>query len=73
MLGFPETIGKTLEELDLVFEPDVKPWKTGGMKSNFAERVAAVENKMVEGNEPAGVEVGEKAPVFRHEQAASAV
>ncbi|KAK8216251.1 sugar transporter [Phyllosticta capitalensis] len=71
--GYPESAGRTLEEMDLLFEPDIKPWKTGGMKSNFAERVAAVENKMIEGNEPAGIEVGEKAPVFRHEGAASAV
>ncbi|KAK7511504.1 glucose transporter [Phyllosticta citriasiana] len=70
--GYPETAGKTLEEIDLIFEPHVKPWKTGGIKSNFAERVAAVENKL--GDEPAeGVQLGEKAQVFRHEEAAVSV
>ncbi|KAK8166911.1 sugar transporter [Phyllosticta citrichinensis] len=71
--GYPETAGKTLEEIDLMFEPHVKPWKTGGMKSNFAERVAAVENKLGEHEPAGGVEVGEKGQVFRHEGAAASV
>ncbi|KAK7535937.1 sugar transporter [Phyllosticta citribraziliensis] len=63
--GYPETAGKTLEEIDLVFEPGVKPWKTSGIKT-------AVENKL--GDEPVGgVEVGEKGQVFRHEGAAASV
>lgn len=50
-LAFPETAGKTLEEIDAVFEPGVKAWKTGNMKSNFSEKVAAVQSKGLDANE----------------------
>ncbi|OJD38807.1 sugar transporter [Diplodia corticola] len=49
--SFPETAGKTLEEIDAVFEPGVKAWKTGNMKSNFSEKVAAVQSKGLDANE----------------------
>lgn len=71
-VGFPETAGKTLEEIDLIFEPGVKAWKTGGIKSNFAEKVAAVQSKGLDANElvhtsshPATV--GEKDTVVKSE------
>ncbi|KAF2460099.1 sugar transporter [Lineolata rhizophorae] len=53
--GYPETQGKTLEEIDLIFEPDIKPWKTRHITSQFAERVQAFEEKGAGGAEHAEV------------------
>ncbi|KAF2085157.1 sugar transporter [Saccharata proteae CBS 121410] len=57
--GFPETAGKTLEEIDLVFEPAVLPWKSAGIKSLFEDRVAAVEHKLDGGRGESGAELKE--------------
>ncbi|KAF2145430.1 uncharacterized protein K452DRAFT_305453 [Aplosporella prunicola CBS 121167] len=58
--AFPETAGRTLEEVDALFEPGVKPWKTGGLRSSFGDKVAAVESKMddAEGVEEHAEKVG---------------
>lgn len=68
--SFPETAGKTLEEIDAVFEPGVKAWKTGGMKSNFAEKVAAVESKHLDASDLVHTNsniIGEKGAVVKDE------
>lgn len=69
-LAFPETAGKTLEEIDAVFEPGVKAWKTSHMKSAFAEKVAAVQSKGLDANELVHADshiAGEKGAVLKDE------
>ncbi|KAJ5081281.1 Major facilitator superfamily domain general substrate transporter [Penicillium alfredii] len=36
---YPETSGRTLEEIDLVFETDVKPWRTNQIGDKFGEEI----------------------------------
>lgn len=55
---YPETVGRTLEEIDYVFECDLPVWRTGEAKSQFAEDVEAVqrgksvgEERVVKGDE----------------------
>lgn len=38
-LMYPETVGRSLEEIDLVFETDVKPWQTHKIGDLFGEEV----------------------------------
>lgn len=40
---YPETAGRTLEEIDYIFECDLPVWKTSKAKSKFAEDVEAVQ------------------------------
>lgn len=49
---YPETAGRSLEEIDTVFDTDVKPWRTNQIHDKFAEEI----EKHKEG--PAGKEVG---------------
>lgn len=42
---YPETKGKTLEEIDILFDSDIKPWKSGQVKSNFESKVETVAAK----------------------------
>lgn len=42
---YPETQGKTLEEIDFLFESKVKPWKSNKVQSGFEERMAQVAQK----------------------------
>ncbi|KAI9757170.1 MAG: DNA-directed RNA polymerase [Chaenotheca gracillima] len=52
-LGFPETAGKTLEEIDHIFNSGVAPWKTSTISSSFADKVHAIEEKQGVGVRPA--------------------
>ncbi|KAJ5541870.1 Major facilitator superfamily domain general substrate transporter [Penicillium sp. DV-2018c] len=38
-LMYPETAGRTLEEIDLIFDTDVKPWRTHEIGDIFGEEV----------------------------------
>lgn len=40
---YPETAGRTLEEIDYIFESDLPVWRTSKVKSKFAEDVEAVQ------------------------------
>jgi len=42
---YPETKGRTLEEIDIVFDSDLPPWRSGLAKSRFQEDLAAVQEK----------------------------
>lgn len=42
---YPETQGMTLEEIDVVFEGKMRPWKSRAARSNFAQKVENVANK----------------------------
>ncbi|KAI1342569.1 putative MFS glucose transporter [Xylariaceae sp. FL0016] len=51
---YPETAGRTLEEIDAVFDTDVPAWKSGKLHENaFQERMQAVREAKGDGaNEP---------------------
>jgi hypothetical protein len=36
---YPETVGRSLEEIDMVFETNVKPWHTHKIADVFGEEV----------------------------------
>lgn len=36
---YPETVGRSLEEIDLVFETNVKPWRTHKIGHMFGEEI----------------------------------
>lgn len=36
---YPETAGRSLEEIDIVFDTDVKPWRTSQIRDVFGEEV----------------------------------
>lgn len=59
---YPETQGKTLEEIDILFDSDIKPWKSGTIKSHFGDKVGAVAAKEQESGEyiEHGIDVDEK-------------
>jgi len=42
---YPETAGRTLEEIDYIFECDLPVWRTSKAKSKFAEDVEAVQRR----------------------------
>jgi len=48
-VGMPETQGKTLEEIDDVCDSGVPAWKTGSLKSPFAEKIHVIEEKQSAG------------------------
>lgn len=48
---YPETAGRTLEEIDYIFECDLPVWRTGEVKSKFAEDVEAVQRQKSAGDE----------------------
>lgn len=54
---YPETAGRTLEEIDYVFDSGVPAWRSSQVKSKFAEDVEAVQKaqsvdqKSLEGEE----------------------
>ncbi|KAF4555617.1 Sugar (and other) transporter-like protein 35 [Elsinoe fawcettii] len=56
---YPETAGKTLEEIDAIFDANIPPWKSGQVKRNALERrMAEVQNEssedMYEGHKSSG-------------------
>lgn len=38
-LLYPETAGRTLEEIDMVFDSNVKPWRTALIEDKFGEEI----------------------------------
>ncbi|KAF1348777.1 sugar transporter [Delphinella strobiligena] len=42
---YPETKGKTLEEIDILFDADIKPWKSNKIHSSFEDKVEGVAQK----------------------------
>jgi len=42
---YPETQGKTLEEVAIVFESNVAPWKSKNVQVDFDDRVRRVAEK----------------------------
>ncbi|KAI1253344.1 hypothetical protein MGN70_005552 [Eutypa lata] len=54
---YPETAGRTLEEIDLVFDTTIPPWKSGSLATNtFEERLEQVKQKK-EGQVPGAAEL----------------
>jgi len=43
---FPETCGKTLEEVDALFENGVPAWKSGTVGSRLDDRIHEIEVKV---------------------------
>jgi hypothetical protein len=37
---YPETAGRSLEEIDMVFDTDVKPWQTTTIHDKFGEEIS---------------------------------
>jgi len=59
----PETKGKTLEEMDVIFGKDVKPWKSRHIQSRLQREVQEVEARLyAEGKGPSDVEVRHQGP-----------
>lgn len=54
---YPETAGRTLEEIDFVFESDLPVWRTGEQKSRFAEDLEAVQRSQSVGGKSLDEEV----------------
>ncbi|KAI9848048.1 MAG: hypothetical protein M1837_001150 [Sclerophora amabilis] len=52
-VGFPETGGKTLEEIDFLFNSGVPAWKTKNKSSGFNQRVHQIVEKQGAGIRPA--------------------
>lgn len=52
-LMYPETAGRSLEEIDMVFESNVMPWRTNQIHDKFGEEV----EKQKEANAAAGKDV----------------
>lgn len=46
---YPETTGRTLEEIDMVFDTDVKPWRTNQIEDTFGAEIEKKETKVKEG------------------------
>lgn len=42
---YPETAGRTLEEIDMVFDTNVKPWRTNLIENRFEEELDKKEAK----------------------------
>lgn len=36
---YPETVGRSLEEIDLLFDSNVRPWKTAAVHDQFGDEV----------------------------------
>lgn len=62
---FPETRGRSLEEIDELFEEGVAAWKTSKYEDRFANRVVELERKGGKGreSEDKGTATGEKVEV----------
>lgn len=61
---YPETAGRTLEEIDYIFECDLPVWRTGQAKSKFAEDIEAVQKSQSVDGKSVDEEV-----VTKHERA----
>ena len=48
---YPETTGRTLEEIDSILECDPPVWRTGEAKSEFMEYVEVVQRQKSVGDE----------------------
>jgi hypothetical protein len=46
---YPETTGRSLEEIDMVFDTDVKPWRTNQIEDTFGAEIEKKEAKVKEG------------------------
>jgi hypothetical protein len=56
---YPETAGRSLEEIDMVFDADVKPWRTKTIDDKFGEGIGKHKDTGVvkEGSEATHAEV----------------
>lgn len=54
---YPETAGRTLEEIDVVFDMDVKPWKTSQIEDTFGAEIEKKEGKINDGADATHQEV----------------
>lgn len=61
-LGFYETQGKTLEEIEGIFNSGLPAWKSASIKSTFAEKVHGIQDKQAERTESVGAAAGEEKP-----------
>lgn len=46
---YPETARRSLEEIDIVFDTDVKPWRTSQIKDLFEEEIQQHREHKVDG------------------------
>jgi len=56
-LFYPETAGKSLEEIDVVFEGNVPAWRSAHVGGTFQDRVEAAKERR---RDPNGIVAGEK-------------
>lgn len=61
-LGFYETQGKTLEEIEGVFNSGLPAWKSATIKSTFAEKVHGIEDKQAGRTKSIGAATGVEKP-----------
>jgi hypothetical protein len=54
---YPETAGRTLEEIDMVFDMNVKPWKTSQVEDTLAAEIEKKEGKAKDGADATHEEV----------------
>ncbi|KAJ5216617.1 High-affinity glucose transporter [Penicillium cinerascens] len=47
---YPETVGRTLEEIDMVFDTDIKPWRTNQIEDKFRMELEQKQGRVVEGD-----------------------
>lgn len=51
---YPETVGRTLEEIDMVFDTDIKPWRTNQIEDNFRAEIERKQGMVEEGEAKEG-------------------
>jgi hypothetical protein len=61
---YPETTGRTLEEIDYIFDCDLPVWRTSQAKSKFAEDVEAVQRA-----QSLDSDSGEEQVISKHDRA----
>ncbi|KAG8627788.1 hypothetical protein KVT40_003661 [Elsinoe batatas] len=49
---YPETAGKTLEEIDTIFDANIPPWKSGQVKGMLENKIAQEQHRGVTTKEP---------------------
>jgi hypothetical protein len=65
-LGFYETQGKTLEEIEGVFNSGLPAWKSASIESHFEEKVHGIEDKQAGRTESVGAATGGEKPEGEH-------
>lgn len=48
--AYPETAGRSLEEIDIVFDTDIKPWRTNQIEDHFRAEIENKQGRVDEGD-----------------------